>query len=146
MFTASPLKPSHSSADVAPPELVPLSLCSQLDLDGRLKVGPPFLRPRYLDHHRRYWPGVDSPSDARRLFTERREAEARARDHAAAVERRLLRLISCSGLRWGGCPGGPQFLHGMTYGEAVPRLSLTVLGVSTRGRPWWRMCLTTGAT
>ena len=56
-------------------------------------------------------------SDARRLFDEKRESEARAREHAAVVERQAIeadqRLRASLGV---GLPAA-AIPHGMTYGR-----------------------------
>jgi hypothetical protein len=102
-----------------PPELIPLSVL-ELDLASPVEGWAAHLAARgisiTIDDIGR---GSVSRSDARQLFDEKREAEARAREHAAVVERQAIeqdqRFRASLGV---GLPAAA--LQGFeTYGQAI---------------------------
>jgi len=126
MFNSKPVEtvPTPQTDAVVPPELVALSVL-QLDLDAPGEGWAAFLAARgvsiTIDDIGR---ASIRRSDARLLFTERREVEAKAREHAAAVERQAIEQDQRFRASLGVGIDASLIPAGMTYGEAVASVEL----------------------
>jgi hypothetical protein len=120
MFRSPVAADPPTPVDVEPPaELVPLSHL-QLDLPAPGEGWPVHLAHRgveiTLDDLGR---ASIARADARRLFSERREAEARSRERAADLERQMVERDRQFRASLGRGIPADAIPHGMTYAEAV---------------------------
>jgi hypothetical protein len=102
---------------VVPAELIPLSVLA-LDLPAPAEWSA-YLADRVVQIVLDDLRGASiSRTDARRLFTERREAEARSREMTAELERAIEQDWRFRAQLGHGVPAS-AIPHGMTYGQAV---------------------------
>jgi hypothetical protein len=129
MFRTPVAEPAHDVAHDVPPEPVPLSVL-ELDLSTPVEGWTAYLAAKDIEIVTDDLGRLSiSRTDARRLFDERREAEARKREAAAAAEAAAIkadqqyRSTLWGGLPWYELPGGlsPAQALGAADRPAGPR-------------------------